>query len=361
MQEATFKTKLKVKSKKIHEGLKQLSGSFRFVYNTAMDYQWDKMVWNANCYADQVSTIAYLQECFMKDRKKHAGTFISTVDRSLANKAITSSYLYFSNWYRHRMQSYRKKSWSLLPKYMARKTEGMHFSLSGVKVFYDHIKVTNLGKIGLYEKGYIPQGQRISNVSFTHDGKDWWISVRISYPNEKKDISDLKGSLYVDFDLDGTLHTSVGSFQSVRNLPSFKKQTQKHKSLSRKLGRQKKANMTVSRSGKAVIRTSRNMLKTRKALLRVSSKLVRIKCDYFRKITSELARTKPLEICLLAKNAAKAVKQGYLTRASREASTRHFASILLRKMQTQGTNVNTFMDYNEIAKALGSGVCGEIS
>lgn len=350
-----YKTKLKIKSKKVLEGLKRMAGTFRFVFNKGIDYQWFQMITNRT-RETQMSKYPFLQQSLNSEKKKYE--FLGSFDSSLLNKALFCSHRSFTRWYLLR-QSLKSKV-ALIPKYLSRKTEGMRFTLPSVKVFYDHIKVPNLGKINLYEKGYIPQGEKISKVSFSHDGKDWWIAVELESKTMQKE-QELKGSLYADFKNDGTLVTNLGTYESVSSLPSYKIVSKRYDKITKKLRRQKRANAQSNGHGKVVVRTSRNMMKTRKSLLKTANKLARIKSDYFRKVASELAKTKPDTVHFLSKDVIRHFKQSYLTRIARAAGTRHFAEVLSRKLKLQGSFIEREEEALEFYKALGSRVCGGLS
>lgn len=358
MIKRVYKTKLKVNSKKISEGLKQRAGIFRFVFNRAIDYQWNKMVYSTSSYEGQTSTLPFLQECLKIEKETKDYSFLASVDLSVQRKALSCSNKSFLRWHRLRMCPHHIVP--LIPKYIARKTEGMRFSTFDVKIFYDHIKLPKLGKIGLYEKGYLPQGKKPSNISFSHDGKDWWISLEFE-TSEKEPLPDLKGSLVIDFNKDGSLTTSEGTFESVSAQSSFVRASKRYKKLAKKLGRQKRANSSLEGSGKVIIRTSRNMVKTRKALLRASNKIERIKSDYFRKVTNELAKTKPEEVHLISKEIIRKEKNNYLSRTARATGVRKFFNILLKKLQLQGASVERHETSSEFSEFLGSRICGEVS
>lgn len=337
-----------------------MAGVFRFVFNKTIDYQWYKMVMLSLDPSTHLSTVPYLRTCLTSDKNEKGWDFLNEVDESVQRKAISCSHKSFLRWYDFRQEQATARKIGLIPKYIARKTEGMRFTTSNIKIFYDHIKVPKLGKIKLYEKGYIPQGEKVAKACFTHDGKDWWLAVEINSEKEIKKAQDLTGDLYADFTTDGSLITNVGTFKSVTSQPSYKVVSKRYDKIAKKLRRQKRANFVRQASGKIVVRTSRNMMKTRKALLKTANKLARIKSDYFRKVANRLAITKPQKVYLLSKDVIRHTRQDYLSRVARAAGVRQFSDILTRKLELQGTSVERLEYPSEFYKALGSRVCGEV-
>ena len=337
-----------------------MAGVFRFVFNKTIDYQWYKMVMLSLDPSTHLSTIPYLRTCLTSDKNEKGWDFLNEVDESVQRKAISCSHKSFLRWYDFRQEQATARKIGLIPKYIARKTEGMRFTTSNIKIFYDHIKVPKLGKIKLYEKGYIPQGEKVTKACFTHDGKDWWLAVEINSEKEVKKAQDLTGDLYADFTTDGSLITNAGTFKSVTSQPSYKVVSKRYDKIAKKLRRQKRANFVRQASGKIVVRTSRNMMKTRKALLKTANKLARIKSDYFRKVANKLAITKPQKVYLLSKDVIRHTRQDYLSRVARAAGVRQFSDILTRKLELQGTSVERLEYPSEFYRALGSRVCGEV-
>ena len=346
-----FKTKLNIKSRKTEEALKKFAGSYRFVFNKVLDYQWYKMSYCFD-YEDQVTNTATLIKVLNMD--KHLYPFLNEVDIGLIYTATRNSNKSFRRWHmlHHCISlSFRNQKFPLLPKYVARKTEGMRFSSRNVKIFYDHIKIPRVGEIKLYEKGYLPQGEKVESISFSHDGKDWWISVKLLDSNEKRSVNK-DTHLWADFTKEGKLITQDKVYENIIDSASYQKELKKQKKLVKKLKRQKNANTLKEGCGRLVVRTSRNMMKTRKRIVQSRNKMDRIKKDYFQKVINELAKTKPSEVHLLSRREISTQRNDYRTRHLMESGTSIFAEMLSRKLRALGASINRHSDHLDIDKHL---------
>ena len=332
-----FHTKLNIKSSKVREAFKRMAGTYRKIFNVGVDLQFYKMSYALDPEYHLINSTDLHK--VMKVGEKELYPYISQVDSGISKEAINSSNHSFKAWYYKRMNS---SEGPLLPSYKARK-EGMNFSTaSKVKVFYDHISIPKLGDVKLYEKGYIPQGKSYRNISFSFDGKNWWITLEAC---EKSEVAqDLQGTLKVAVDNKGNVTLGDKIFSNVIEQENYKVQKQKRAKLMKKLNRQKKANSFSSQSGKKVIRTSRNMMKTRNRVQLISSKMKEIKKDNFRKVASEVARTKPQELQLLSLIDVRRNHGSYLSRFFRESGTRELLNMIKRKAESIGSKVTRYSE-----------------
>ena len=314
-----------------------MAGTYRKVFNVGIDLQFYRMSYALDP-KNHLLNSTYLHKV-MKAGEKELYPYISKVDSGISKEAIYNSNHAFKRWYFKRMG--RSGGGELLPSYKARK-DGMNFSTSRVKVFYDHISIPKLGDIKLYEKGYIPQGKAYRNISFSYDGKNWWITLEAYEKSEVE--NNLQGTLKVSTDLKGNLTVGDSIFSNIIEAENYQAQKKKRAKLMKKLNRQKKANSSCGKSGKTVIRTSRNMMKTRNRVQIVSSKMKEIKKDYFRKVASEVARTKPQELQLLSLFDVRQKYQGYLSRYFRESSTREFLNMIKRKAESIGSKITRYSE-----------------
>ena len=318
-----------------------MAGTYRKIFNVGMDIQFNNFVFS-NTGKDHLLNSTFLHKKIKEGENLYP--YISQVDCGITKKASNNSNNSFKKWYYGRM--YTSKG-DRLPVYKARK-DGMYFATaSKIKVFYDHISIPKVGDIKLYEKGYIPQGKMYKNVSFSFDGKDWWVTLEACEKSEVQ--ADLQGIVKVATDFKGTLTVGDVVFSNVIESESYKAQKKKRAKLMKKLHRQKEANSSYRNSGKRVIRTSRNMMKTRKSIQLVSSKMKEIKKDYFRKVASEVARTKPQELQLLSLLDVRRNHGNYLSRYLRESGTRELLSMIKRKVESIGTRVTRYSELTPIS------------
>ena len=327
-----FRTKLNIKSKKVKESLKQMAGVYRKIFNVGLDAQFYRMTYALNP-ENYFLTGTFLHKVIKAGEKK-LYPYISKVDCGITRKATFNSNYSFKRWY------YLQES--RLPVYLSRKG-GMGFATSTkIKVFYDHISIPKLGDIKLYEKGYIPQGKVYNNVTFSYDGKDWWVSLEASERSENTPKESLKGSLKISSDMEGNIMVGDVVFKNITDSENYLIQKKKYNKLAKKMKRQKEANIQYTSAGKRVVRTSRNMMKTRNRMQVVASKMKQIKKDYFRKVASTVARTKPETELMLSQYDVAHGCQGYLSRKLREADTKELMSMIKRKAESIGSEVQRY-------------------
>lgn len=332
-----YHTKLKTPSKKVREAFKRMAGVYRAMFNLSMEAQWRRIVVGAHPSQVELHPDFLLEVIKLGEKKNYP--FIRDVDGGITRRAVNNANYSFKRWYNY--ERWHQAKGIIVPHYLARK-RGMNFSTAtNIKVFYDHISIPKLGDVKLFEKGYIPQGKRYKNVSFSYDGRNWWLSVEACEAEEVvKDF--LTTSLKVDVGSNGNLYVGDKIYSCIVDSENFKAQKAKRAKLARKLKRQKEANTLYSKAGKKVIRTSRNMMKTRNQIQRVSAKMTEIRKDYHRKVVNEVARTKPKELQLLSLYDAKYIRQNYLSRRMREAGTRELLGMLKRKLEAQGSAIKRY-------------------
>lgn len=337
----TYKAKLNISSSKLLRALKIMAGTYRKIYNLSMDLQ-ENRVYHVSTYAHNTKaqrnmffSRAELETC-LNLTQDVSFPFSKYLDEGIKDSAIS---LAFSTFFKEYDFKFMKR--------MSRKKQNMKFKTNGkVKVFYDHITIPKLNaKIKLFEKGYIPQGKRYSNVTFSHDGKDWFISLEVLDDNEiKPELSD--EIIFVDFDRSGALMRSSSKVQDVlyaeniTNQKAYVKKENQLKKEMKKLKRQAKANSSMDKHTEHITtRVSRNMVKTRSKIQRIKNTLSNMKTDYFKKVANEVARTKPKELHLLSSKAIKYERMGFLTRDLRRNGTYQFYDIVKNKLAHLGTKL----------------------
>lgn len=285
-------------------------------------------------YKTHYFTTARLYDYLIDGRDKNY-PFVKKMDGGMIKAVSLKANESFKRWFDHYpMQTKHRR-----PRYLSRKKDEMTFKTSGkVRVFYDYIEVPKLGKIKLYEKGYIPQGKSYSNITFSHDGKDWWLSLEIKDEKDFEFTKDLKGSSTLDINKNGDIVFGGKVLSSVVSKDTYKRAEKKKHGLEKKLKRQSIANIEVNHRGPKT-RTSRNMLKTQKLLKQVKIRLENLRKDNFKKQACEVARTKLQELHCPASLAISRERQGGLTRLMREKHTLDFFNIIVKRVESAGTTV----------------------
>ena len=304
------------------------------MFNVGIDIQFYKMTYSNSSESHLIpSTFVHK---VIKAGEKELYPYIASVDSGITKRASNASNAAFRRWYGRR---YLINEESRLPVYKARKDEMGFSTTSKVKVFYDHVSFPKLGDLKLYEKGYIPQGKVYKNVSFSYDGKDWWISLEAC---EKSEVQELQGVLKVSTDLKGNVTLGDMTFLNIIESDSYKAQKAKRAKLVKKLKRQKESNVQYSSAGKRLVRTSRNMMKTREKIQRISAKMKEIKMNFFKKVAHEVARIKPEELQMLSLADARLEHQGYLSRYLRESGTWDLLGVIKHRAETLGSKITRY-------------------
>ena len=329
-----FKTKLNTSSKKIKEGLKAMAGTYRKIWNRAMDIQ---ECWLGLSLREELHYMktAKLYEFLINDRDK-LFPFVRQMDGGMIKSISLKANESFKRWF----DNYPRKTKYRRPRYLSRKKDLMSFKTSGnVRIFYDYIEVPKLGKIKLYEKGYIPQGKKYTNITFSYDGYDWWLSLEV-INNDTASVSknDLKGEVLIDFTREGDILIDGKILKSAVNGKAYKNAERKKRSLEKKLKRQSLANIQCNSRG-AKTRTSRNMMKTRKLIHKVQTRLKNVRTDSFMKQACEVARTKLQQLHCLSSLTMAQRRQGGLSRIMREKHTLDFFNIIRKRVEATGAQV----------------------
>ena len=276
-----------------------------------------------------------LYDFLIKDRDK-LFPFVKQMDGGMIKSASLKANESFKRWF----NNYPLNTKYRRPRYLSRKKDLMSFKTSGnVRIFYDYIEIPKLGKVKLYEKGYIPQGQKYTNITFSFDGNDWWLSLEVLNPEEaSRKMNDLKGEALIDFTREGDIIIDGKILKSAVNGRAYKNAEKKKRSLERKLKRQSLANIQQNEKG-AKTRTSRNMLKTRKLIHKVQTRLKNIRTDSFMKAACEVARTKLQKLQSLPSLTIRRTRQGGLSRKMREKHTLDFFNIICKRVEATGAQV----------------------
>lgn len=309
---------------------KKMAGVYRLMYNLAMESEEFGMTWRG--YKQRTYSGTYLWGVIrkaLKRRSKRFYNFIHAVDKGIISAAIfTASKTYISHF-----------KWDIVPDYMSRKKSALKFKTNGnVRIFYDHIVIPKLGKVKLFEKGFLPQGKKISNTTFSFDGKHWWIS----FDTEEAEVKNYKSNnfdMYINITKDGTLVVNdCKSYSNILFSKNYKKALKRYQGLLNKSKRQIKQNLEYIGYRK-VFRKTKNYRKTQVSLAQSKQRLAHMRKDYFKKIAHDLAITKPTRLHVLSEANLAKLKQSYLSRFYRESNTLELISIVENKLRAIGCRI----------------------
>jgi len=363
----TFKAKLKVTSKEMEKSLQMASSFYRKVYNTCLNEQELRIIYAAG----QTNLYFFEKEEMYKMVKKvklgyfpYANNFDGGILKSAVYNAVEAFVLSM------------KKDWHMQNiKHLSRKKSNMKFrTMSKVKITSSYIVLPKIGKIKLYEKGYLPTSGIFEEVSIVHDGNDWFAVVSVKDDNPRSlawrglNTYEKLVNTFNNEDitlLDNNKEKLVVNGEEIEDVTCSKrylKVEKKYKLLKKKLIRQTKNNQKAdTRTVSYVPVTTRNKIKTRKELAKVSTRLENIKRDFFKKtahaiVKKQMAITKPHALCVLDPLSL-SQNRGYLrTRHQKRAGTGHFYNVLKRKFEYNGAEVY-YLSYPEYQATLGSRGC----
>ena len=310
-----------------------MAGTYRKIYNTAMETQWDILFFSKNSLSRYVTGTQLMH--ILKEAKEEHYPFLSKMDGGMLTSAAFRANESFRRWFdNYTPYSYRR------PKFLSRKKDSMTFKTSGnVRIFENYIEIPKLGKVKLYEKGYLPQDKVVSNITFSHDGNDWWISLEVRGEDKVKSPDEsYRGDGTLDLTISGDVLLNEKVLVNPVSLKSYEKAEKKKKSLERKLKRQSLANIQKSNKG-AKTRTSRNMMKTRKLIAKIKTRLEDLRKDGFKKQACEIARTKLQKLHCLPSSVISQRRQGGLSRKAREKHALDFFNIIKKRVALEGTQV----------------------
>lgn len=355
----SYKVKLKVTSKKQNEFLKLMSGSYRAIFNSSIDLQQKVLHYNATKGKPFLISGTKLYDHF-RSKSSRLFPYLASLDRGILSAACFHASVSFKSWWEQYGPSYKYCQ----PKHLAKKN-AMHFRTDGnVRVFYDYIEIPKLGKIKLFEKGRIPQGKKYSNITFSHDGNDWFISLAV-LNDEKERKEKLTGpQVTVDFNEGGELLINNEVVESIVSSDKYQKELRKRTKLVKKLRRQKKANLVMTVRGREEIRTSKNMQKTISLIAKADVRMENMRKDQFKKVANRVAITKPKKLIGLSKEVIIKERQGGLSIPMREKHTLDFLNVLQKKLENIGTQVvlhKSLKRFLSITSGSGDSACGEVS
>ena len=310
-----------------------MAGTYRKIWNFAMDLQQLRLDLSLSYKTHYFKTADLYR--WLIDERDQRYPYVKQMDGGMIKAISLRANESFKRWF----DSYPFCTKYRRPRYLSRKKDNMTFKTQGkVRVFYDYIEVPKLGKIKLYEKGYIPQGKSYSNITFSHDGCNWWLSLEVREKDEVKSIEGLNGSSTLDITKEGDIVFGTKVLRSAVSGDAYKRAEKKQHKLEKKLKRQSLANIEVNHRGPKT-RTSRNMLKTQKLLAKVKTRLENLRKDSFKKQACEVARTKLKELHCPASLAIARERQGGLTRRMREKHTLDFFNTIIKRVELAGTNI----------------------
>lgn len=324
---AKYRAKLNIKKKRTLTQFKRMAGAYRRVYNFCIDYQLNRVL-NTNYWEKKFLTGEELLEV-AKSVKEEKFPFFKDLDGGIFYSAVAAASKAFSKKFDYHLDS--------IP-FLSRKERNMMFKTKGkVKFLEKSVVIPKLGSVPMYERGYIPtDSSEYSNITFKHDGVDWFVSVDVEVEEPVK--PELKGEISVDFTLDGDLVLNGYVFKSCLPNDNYKAATKRYRGLSRKLERQRRANsIPKGNSGATKTVTTNGMKKTQEKLAKTKRRIHCIIRDYQNRVISDIVNQHPKVLHVLTDTAISRTRNGYLSRKQREAEVPAFFRSLKIKLTAIGT------------------------
>lgn len=332
----SYKVKLKVKSEALRKTLKKTAGLYRTIYNLSLEFLYHRFIVNRNNrYVGSNKLRNSMSIC------KDGGAFphLKEVDGGIYYAATTTATNAFRMGFNYHVDT--------IP-FMSRKKGQMKFKTKGnVRVFHDYIVIPKIGKVKLWEKGRIPIGKKYKNITFIHDGNDWFITLEVEEAYKKEELSE--GSVTLDFTQDGDIILNNEIIQNPTKSEEYLKTQRRLKRLTKKLKRQTKQNTIKLSETRAIPRTTRNMIKTKRKLDKLKNKLYNKRKDAYSKLVCEVARTKSREFRILPKSLIRTDRNAYLTRQMREADSKSLLNMMKKRMELIGANI-VYLDSVHISR-----------
>lgn len=290
-----YKVKLKLNNKQKTECYK-IARACHFAYNWCLEKQQENYK-QGNKFIKDID----IRREFTKFKQDNKWLY------EIPNEALKDSIKNCNEAY---IRFFNKKS--KLPRFKSKKKSKLSFlqRYDTLKIIDDnHIKLSNLGIVKLYESDYIPKADKYLNPRISSDGIEWYISLSVE---EEQSIKDFKqDGIGIDLGIkslatlnDGTQFENINKTKRVKKIEKKLKRTQR--AVSRKY--------LLNKQGKKYIKTQ-NILKQETKLKRQYQQLNNIRNDHINKIISNIIKREPSFVVLENLNVSGLMKNKHLSKA----------------------------------------------
>ena len=334
----TYRVKLKTRSKRVQDLLKRCAGVYRKSFNITSEFQFEATLLRGSLrkFLSGAQTYEALEV------SKYTFSFLENFDKGIYKAAVFDSAKAFKRNFDFHVQN--------IPFLSRKKTTPYFRTFGNVRITDDAITLPKVGRIPLYERGRIPLAKKYSNISFSFDGNNWFISVDVEEPSVKVELTEQIVTL--DFTKDGSPVINGKVKKSIVNSREYTKEERKLRRALKKLKRQTTMNAKSHVSGRLIPVTTRNMKKTQRLVDKKRVRLYNMRKDYFFKVVNEVAITKPKELHILSNSSIRAQRGGYLSRAQRIGGSADFLRMMSKRLGIMGTRVLRHVSTSEFPKAL---------
>lgn len=283
----TYKVQLNTEEVKITEGLNRIARVYRKFYNLGLGYQtqvvrglYDKN--NEYLKNPEIRIPSETQVINYALKVYQITPSAKGVSTDIIKSAAQESYKKF-------MASYTKTGQA--PKFMPRNSNTYSFKTVSVEVSEDSVKLSGMEEIKVYRKNYLPQG-KYTNVSFTFDGRNWWILLKSTSPNYAS--SKNSESVLLGFNAQGRILLNGRELnENVFLSERYRNVSNRYKHSKSDYKRKANANWKLLASGKATSLFSKNMYKVNSELLSHKHRLEQMKNNSFARVASAIRKLSP--------------------------------------------------------------------
>lgn len=312
-QHRAYKTKLVVNNKE-DAYLLACAGFARFVFN------WGLAAWKEEYEAGEKPSHYGLKKRFNAIKDKEF-PWVREYPYVISQEAFDHLGLAFKNFFR-RLKNGETPGF---PKFKSRHKTTPTFTVRGVKVESDRVKLPKLGWLRLAEKGYIPTEERVLNATLSYRGSEWYISVLVEQdiPEPPRATGEPLG---VDLGVKSLAVVSDGT--AFDNPKTLRKYEAKLARLQRELHRRQKG--------------SSNRDKTRRKIAKLYCKIVDTRSHTLHNISRHVtAKTKPSVVVVEDLHVKGMVKNRKLAKAVSDASMGELRRQIEYKAEWNGIEVLT--------------------
>jgi len=244
-----YKTKLRVNNAQ-RATLNRCAGAARYVYNWALA---DRIA----RYEAGNPTNYYEQKKRFNALKDDLCPWIREVPYTVTESAFRNLDAAYKNFFRRVKQGAEKPGF---PKFKARGRSVAAFTVRGVAITGDAIRLPALGWLSLAERGYLPVGTfRTEAVTISERAGDWFVSIQVE--EEIPDRDGHQGAIGVDLGIKSLAVCSDGTaFDNPRTLAKYEKRLAR---LQRELSRREKGSNNRAKTKAKIAKLHAKIANTR--------------------------------------------------------------------------------------------------
>lgn len=265
MTERAFKTKLIVNNAETTK-LTHCCDVARFVYNWALSDR-------KTAYEERQENVGYnAQKVRFNAMKRESYPWLLDVPYRIVEYAFRDLDVAYRNFFRRVRLGTEAPGF---PKFKSRHDPRQSFSVLGVKIESDKIRLPNLGWFRLMEHGYIPSDIEPGRVTISHHAGDWWVSVQMdapvkTHPARTQDI--------IGVDIGHGVLATLSDGTQYQNPRVLEAQEKKLARLQRELSRRQKGSANRGKTKEKIGKLHAKIARTRAHGLHDASRAIVDKC-----------------------------------------------------------------------------------